>query len=106
MSVRWSSVTFSVLYCIGYVAAYVMNLALFLYYPVSGRWSWGPTASLHEPGPAITWYGLVASATLVATIGAFSVRERRVATTMRNWLWIWPYAAVATCVFMLRPYFL
>ena len=105
MSIRWSPVAFSVLYCIGYVVAYVRNLPLALYYPQSRHWIWGPTPNPHEPGPAMAWYGVMASAILFAAIGAAVVRERWVTATLRNWLWVWPYAAIAVCIYMLRPYF-
>ena len=106
MRLRWSPVAFAALYCAGYVAAYVRNFALVLYYPVTGHWVLGPAPSLHESGPAITWYGLMGSAAVIATVGAGLVPERWITVGMRNWLWVWPYGAVAACLFMLRPYFL
>jgi hypothetical protein len=54
----------------------------------------------------MVWYGLVASATMIAGVGAFFVNEQWIAAAMRQWLWVWPYAAVGACLFMLRNFFL
>lgn len=106
MKIRWSPVAFSVLFCVFYVVAFAAELPLFRYYPVPREWAWGPTDGIVRPGPGMAWYGLVASASAAASIGAFVVRERWIAAALRNWLWVWPYAAVVACLVLLRPLFL
>lgn len=105
MKLRFSPVVFSSLYCISYVAAYVGGWPLFRYYPVPREWAFGVSDSVVRPGPVIVWYGLVASAALVALIAAVLVPDHWLATGLRNRLWILPYAAVAACLYMLRPFF-
>jgi hypothetical protein len=106
MNIRPSPVAFSILYCVAYVAAYVGGRPLFLFYPLRRQWVWGSAPDPTQPGPVIVWYGLVASAVLVAGVGAFLVRDRWLIAAMRQWLWIWPYAAIGVCLYMLRPFFL
>jgi hypothetical protein len=106
MKIRFSPVAFSILYCAAYVAAYVAGRPMFLFYPVPRHWVWGFVPDPTQPGPVIVWYGLVASAVAIAGVGAVFVREQWLVAAMRQWLWIWPYAAIGACLYMLRPFFL
>ena len=83
-----------------------MNLPLFRYYPLVQRWAWGTADAVARPGPAIVWYGLLASAILAALGMALIVPDRWTMALCRGWLWLWPCAAVAACAVMLRAYFL
>lgn len=106
MSLRGSPVVFAALYCVAYVLVFVFDLPLVRYYPVPQEWAWGPADAVVRPGPAMAWYGLMASAALVAAPGAFLVRERWVLALCANRLWLWPCAAVVACIVLLRPFFL
>jgi hypothetical protein len=103
---RGSPLVFSVIFCIAYVAAFFGELPLMRYYPVPQEWAWGPTDDVVRSGPMMAWYGLVASAALVAGLGAFILREQWIAGAFRNWLWVWPCAALAACIVLLRAFFL
>jgi hypothetical protein len=56
-----------------YIAGYYFNRPLFFYYPRLGRIAFTP-----EPGagPAIMWFGWLASALLIGAIAAFLVPQR------------------------------
>jgi hypothetical protein len=106
MRLALSPATFSVAFCMAYVAAFLMNLPLFRYYPVARQWAWGAADAVTRPGPTIVWYGLMASALLAALGVALIVPDRWTMASCRGWLWIWPYAAVAACAVLLRAFFL
>ena len=94
------------MYCMAYVTAYATSRPLFRYYPVPQQWAWGAADGSVRPGPVIVWYGLVASSALIGGVGAVFLRDRWIAAILRNWLWVWPYAAVGACLFLLRPFFM
>jgi hypothetical protein len=54
----------------------------------------------------MAWYGLMASAALVALVGAFLVKDDWMAARFKSLQWVFPYGAVAVCLYYLRPYFL
>jgi hypothetical protein len=56
-----------------YIIGYYFNRPLFFYYPKIGRLS---LAAIAEAGPAIMWFGWLASALLIGALFAFSVPER------------------------------
>jgi hypothetical protein len=106
MRIQWSPVAFSVLFCVLYVVAFVTELPLVRYYPVAREWAWGATDDIARPGPVMVWYGLVATAALIAGVAAFFIPHRRIAATLKGWIWVWPCAAVVACLVLLRPLFL
>lgn len=106
MKLSWSPRAFSILFCVAYVAVFATETPLFRYYPVNGEWAWGPSDTATHVGPGMAWYGLMASAALVALVGAFLVSDAWLAARLKSAQWIFPYAAVAGCVFLLRAYFL
>ena len=101
---RPSAAAFSLAYCCGYVAAFALDLPLFLYYPMEGRfaWNWAPFDSV---GPSMAWYGLMASACLFALPVSLVAPERRVFAALRNLLWTVPVAALLCCAYLLRVFF-
>lgn len=104
MSPRLSATAFSLAYCAAYAAVFALDAPLFLYYPVEGRfaWSWAP---LDAVGPAMAWYGLMASAAAVALPAALVVPERRAIAALRNLLWLFPAAALLVSAWLLRVFF-
>lgn len=106
MRPRWSPAVFAALFCAAYVGAFAFDLPLVRYYPIPREWSLGASDTVVREGPVMAWYGLVASAALVAGGGAFFVRERWVRAICGNRLWLWPCAAVAACIVLLRAFFL
>jgi hypothetical protein len=104
MSPRLSATAFSLAYCAAYAAVFALDAPLFLYYPVEGRlaWSWAPVDAV---GPAMAWYGLMASAAAVALPVALVVPERRAIAALRNLLWLFPLAALLVSAWLLRVFF-
>ena len=118
MRPRFSPVVFSIGYCCGYALEFRWNLPLFRYYPVPHQWAWGATDEIVRPGPPIVWYGLVASASLVAAAasiiaagvtmmatGRANRGERLPLPTLHGWFWLGPWLAAAYCAFLLRLFF-
>jgi len=104
VKLRFAPVTFSIIFCCAYVAAFARNLPLFLYYPVHGNVSFGPVL-VKGLGPAMAWYGLMVDAAVVAAIAAFCVPDRLMKGILRNYLWTVPCVAIGACVFLLRQFF-
>lgn len=98
---------FSVAFVIIYVPVLYWNLALFTYHPQPNEWQW--LAAPPKAGPAMYWYGVIATsaiaAAVVTLIGSLVPRE----TTARIWsglTWAVPVAAMGVIMFILKDYFL
>jgi hypothetical protein len=104
MKIRLSPVTFTVVYCISYIAVLALDAPLFRYYPAVKQFAW-EWQLLEGVGPAMAWYGLMASAALVALGAATVVPSQPIAARLRNYLWCVPLAAVLGCVFLMRQFF-
>ena len=105
MRARFSPVSFAVVYCCVYAAAYWFNYPLFLYYPLHGDFTWGPVV-MKNAGPAMVWYGLMADALIAATVLALVIPDRVFDRLFRNYLWVFPSAAMLICAYLLRNFFL
>jgi hypothetical protein len=99
---------FSVVFAIAYVLAMENNIAMVTYHPQLGVWGWGvqpPT----KTGPAMYWYGWLATATLAGLVGALLTVgvPRALASRVPEWLsWAIPLAMMLTVIVLLRGYFL
>jgi hypothetical protein len=109
---KLSPAVFSISYCCGYALIYKWNLPLFRYYPVPHQWARGATDLIARPGPSMVWYGLVASATLIATtptlivgVAATLLDKKWRMPSFRGWLWVAPWLVAAFCVYLLRVFF-
>ena len=63
------AITFGVIFCVFYL--FVMNYSwqLFSYYPATNQWVlYGHPPAGASPGPAMKWYGYVATTAVVAAI--------------------------------------
>ena len=105
MTLRFGPVTFAIAFCCTYAAAYWFNLPLFVYYPVRGLFTWG-TVILKNAGPGMVWYGFMADSLIVATLLALIIPDRLPDRLFRNFVWVFPCAAMLVCVYLLRPFFL
>ena len=101
---RFAPAVFMVAFCFAYACVFAMNWPLFSYYPLHGQFTWGHHA-LQGMGPAMAWYGLMASAGIAAALVALIVPDRAIDRVLRNYLWLFPCAAMLTCVFLLRHFF-
>jgi hypothetical protein len=105
MQSRLSPVVFALVYCIAYTVVLAMDWPLFNYYPQTREFTWGWVPRLEHAGPSMTWYGLMATSAGVALICAALIRDRPVASALRNFLWLFPFAALLACVYMMRIFF-
>jgi hypothetical protein len=104
--VKWpqfSPVAFTVAYCCAYSLAFALNLPLFIYYPLHGNFSWGRQV-LNEVGPPILWYGFVADAIIIGAVASICIPDRP-ANKVINLVWLFPVAAMAICIYLLRRLF-
>ncbi|HUL99774.1 MAG TPA: hypothetical protein VLU24_10275 [Mycobacterium sp.] len=101
---------FSIAFAVLYVLAMENNWALFTYFARAREFHWlvvaPPTPRM---GPAMYWYGWLATSALgagvVATAAAL-LRADRAAGMWRGLSWAVPLAAIAVLVFLLRGWFI
>ena len=105
MTLRFGPIGFMIGFCATYALAYWFNLPLFFYYPLHGDFSSGLNL-LKGIGPGMAWYGFMADSFLVATILAFAIPDRIFDKILRNYLWLFPCAAMLVCVYLLRQFFM
>lgn len=98
---RFAPATFAVAYSISYALMFAMDWPLFVYYPQNGDFAWG-RAGVGLAGPAMHWYGFMASAGLVSTLLAFLIPDRIVMRIFRLPLIVFPTATLLVCVYLLR----
>lgn len=103
-ALRFSPGVFLAAFCCAYAVVFALDLPLFRYYPLPGELTWGLVA-LQDAGPAMAWYGLVASAAIVAAPIAVLVPDRIADRLLRGYLWLFPVALMLVCVFLLRKLF-
>ena len=104
MNFRPSSAAFAVIYSVAYTVALAMNWPLFNYYPLSGQFSLGPH-QIVDAGPPIVWYGLIATALLVAIALSTFVPSSWFVNRFRNTLWLFPAIAMLACAVLMRGFF-
>ena len=102
---RLASPVFTVAFCCTYALVFALNWPLFLYYPLHGDFVWGWRV-LQGQGPAIVWYGFMADAVIAGLVASVCLPSRAVASRLRNYLWLFPCAAMLVCVFLLRHFFI
>jgi len=98
---------FSVACVVLYTIALYYNLALVTYHPAINSWDW--LAAPPKAGPAMYWYGWIATAALggivVAAASALVPPQWQV-RIWSGWTWLIPLLAMAFILFILRGYFI
>jgi len=99
-------IAFAVAYAVLYVLSVQYNLALFTYHAATEEFHFlvQPTSE----GPAMYWYGWLATSTLGALAIAALVSWLPVVSAKRLWhgcAWTVPLVVMVVFVFMLRRYF-
>lgn len=100
------AVTFSLVYALSYVIAVEANYAVFTYHPALGEFGWGVEPP--RDGPAMYWYGWMATAGIVAGLAgavAYVLPQRIVKHLWPSWSWTAPLAAMAVFSYLLRGFF-
>ena len=101
------SIVFAVVFSVVYVIAAEANYALVTYHPAVGEWGMG--AEKPKDGPAMYWYGWLATSGIVASIAGALAALLPQGVTRRLWSgWTWVAAVggmIAFC-YLLRGFFL
>jgi hypothetical protein len=98
---------FSIAFAVIYIASVWYNLALFTYHPEPDLW--GPLVQPPKQGPAMYWYGWLATAALgAAALAALALvlpakPLERAASVL---VWLVPIAMIGVISYILRGYFL
>jgi hypothetical protein len=82
------------------------NWALVTYHPKLGVWDW--TAVPPRDGPAMYWYGVVATsflAALAVTAVVALVPEEQTKKLWPGFTWLLPVGSIAYLVWLLLPYY-
>jgi hypothetical protein len=100
------AVVFSVIYAVAYVIAVENNYALFTYHPALGEFGWWVESP--KDGPAMYWYGWMATAGIVAFGAAAIARFFSERTAQRLWSglsWAVPVAVMVIFSYLLSGFF-
>jgi len=101
------SIVFAVVYAIAYVIAVEQNYALFTYHPAISEFG----AGVQQPkeGPAMYWYGWLATAGIAAFLAGVLAALLPESVTRRlwpGWTWVVALAVMVAFCYILRIYFL
>lgn len=100
-------VVFAAAYAIAYVIAVEKNYALFTYHPALEEF--GLLAERPREGPAMYWYGWMATSAIAAlAAGALAsfVSERLTKRLWSGWSWTIPLGVMVILGYLLRGYFM
>jgi len=100
-----AGVVFAVVFAAAYLLCVEKNYALFTFHPATNTFGWGVEKA--GEGPAMYWYGWLATAAIVATLvaglGLVLPPARRLAPALA---WIVPLAVILFFTYLLRNFFL
>ncbi len=100
---HFSRAWFALGFCIAYPLCLLLDGHLFLYYPLIGQWSFHPLPD--TAGPAMQWYGLMASAGLVGGVAGLLLPGRDRSPALLRWTAAITLLAMAASVYLLRGFF-
>jgi hypothetical protein len=101
------AIVFAVVFAVVYIVAVENNYALFTYHPALGEWA----AGVEKPrdGPAMYWYGWLATSGLVAALAGLIAAWLPAGVAARlwpGWAWVAPIGVMVTFCYLLRDFFL
>jgi hypothetical protein len=101
------AIVFAVVFSVVYVIAVENNYALFTYHPATGEFG----AGVEKPrdGPAMYWYGWLATSGIIALIAGLAATWLPDSVTRRlwpGWSWVVPAVVMAVFCYLLRNFFL
>jgi hypothetical protein len=102
-------IIFSAAYAVLYLGAMYYNLALFTYYPAAKQFYPLVPATPQARGPAMFWYGWIATAALGAltlSVLSLAVPARWEMRVWPGWSWLAPTAVFLTLIVILRGWFI
>jgi hypothetical protein len=101
------AILFPVLYAVAYVIAVENNYALFTYHPALGEF--GFLVERPKDGPAMYWYGWMATAGIVAFVAAAIasfIPERAAQRLWPGFSWAVPIAVMVVFSYLLSGFFM
>ena len=101
------AIVFAVVFAVVYAIAVEKNYALFTYHPALGEW--GAGVEKPKDGPAMYWYGWLATSGIVAALAGLvaSLLPEGVARRVwSGWSWIVPIGVMLAFCYFLREFFL
>ena len=101
------AVVFAAAWSIAYLICVDRNYALFTYHPAIYEWGLGVQKA--KDGPAMYWFGWMATSGIAAGVVAAAVAWLPESLTRRiwpGWSWAVPVAVMAVFCYLLRGYFL
>jgi len=101
------SVVFAAVFSVAYIVAAEANYPLFTYHPAIGEFGLG--FQKPKDGPAMLWYGWIATATIVAFVAgvlACWLPESLTRRLWSGWAWVAPLAVMAAFPWFLKEFFL
>jgi hypothetical protein len=102
-----SVIVFAVVYAIAYLVCVEGNYALFTYHPAINEFGMGVQKA--KDGPAMYWYGWLATATAVAAVAGFVAALLPAPLTRRlspSLTWLAALAVLAVFCWLLKGFFL
>ena len=108
MTSRFSTfaIVFAVAFAVGYVFVAELNYALFTYHPALNEW--GAGVQKPKEGPAMYWYGWLATSGLIAAaVGACAtlLPESVTRRLWSGWTWVAPMGVMLAFCYILGPLF-
>jgi hypothetical protein len=106
-SFRVFATVFALVFSVVYVIAVEKNFALFTYHPALGEW--GSGVQQPQDGPAMYWYGWLATSGIVALMAgglAALLPEKLARRLWSGWTWAVPVVVMIAFCYILRNYFL
>jgi hypothetical protein len=101
------AIVFAIVYPVAYVIAVEQNYALFTYHPAIEEF--GFLVERPKEGPAMYWYGWMATAGIIALVAgviACLVPEQMTKRLWSGWSWAVPVAAMCFIGYLLRGFFM
>ena len=101
------AIVFAVVFVLVYVVAVEANYALFTYHPASGEWGAGVQKA--RDGPAMYWFGWLATSALAAAGAGAAATLLPGSVTRRlwsGWAWIVPVGVMLVFCYLLKGFFL
>jgi hypothetical protein len=90
-----------------YVICVLLNLPLFTFHPATNRFAWGWEAARSGEGPAMYWYGWVATVLIVGLIVGIVATMLPASVTRKIPLalvWLLPMLAIPIMAYTLMPF--
>ena len=100
---RFSLPWFTLVFSLSYIFIFARDLPLFLYYPLTGEFHLSAVTT--NMGPAMKWYGLLATTAVVSLAACLVLRERWIPAALMQKFWLAPCLAMLAVAYELRFFF-